>query len=197
MYLGSTTELVAKLTCRLIPVVGVRLWFLSPSKNIDPNHPVITAGVYTEAALELAFMLSNITCLKPFLRPFHSGYFVSTIDTKNSGYPTTKDSTSRGDTYYMISRAKSTADNKDGSMVQDSEVDGISSQTWSDTERTGKAPAFRPDRTSHRVTVLSNNDGQVVTRDREGSEDMIISKTQAWTVSYEDDQRKNSASTQV
>lgn len=94
----------------------------------------------------------------------------------------------------MISRARSTADNKDGSTVQHSEADGVSSQVWSDTERNGKAPAFRPDRTSHRATVLSNNDNHVSTGDREGSEDMIISKTEAWTVSYEDDQRKNSAS---
>lgn len=97
----------------------------------------------------------------------------------------------------MISRAKSTTENKDGSTTQRSEAEEVSSQAWSDTGKSAKAPAFRPDRTSHRVTVLSNNDGQVVIGERDGSEDMIISKTQAWTVSYEDDQRKNPANTQV
>lgn len=184
--------LFAEVLYRLIPIVALRLWYLSPSKNTDPNNPAITAGIYTEVALECAFMLSNITCLKPFLRPFHSGYFVSTVDNKNSGgYLTTKDSVSRGDAYYMISTARSATDNKDGPIVQ-GERESVSPEKQSNVERNARAPAFRPDHSSHRATVLSGDDDQIAPVEREGSEDMIISKTQAWTVSYEDDQQKKS-----
>lgn len=150
------------------------------------------ASIFTEIALEAAFMLSNITCLKPFLRPFHSGYFVSTVDAKSSGYKNTKDSSSRGDTYYMISRARSTNGNKDD-VAAHGALESMSQDNQSDIEGSARGPAFRPDHTSHRATVLSGS-GELVPRiDREGSEDMIISKTQAWTVSYEDDQRKSPA----
>lgn len=175
---------------RLVPVVGIRLWYLSPSRNPNSNDPAITAGIYTQIALEIAFMLSNITCLKPFLRPFHSGYFVSTIDNKTSGYLATKDSGSRGDTYLMISTARSKAESKtESTSVAEAEIKTADRQT--EAERRAKTPAFRPDHASHRATVLSDHGGQLADTDREGGEDMIISKTQAWTVSYEEDQQQD------
>lgn len=167
----------------------MRLWFLSPSKNPDPNDPAITAGVYTEIALEFAFMLSNITCLKPFLQPFHPEYFVSTVDDKASTYLSTKGSGSRGDAYLMISAARSTTGSKTGSATIDETEVGTANPP-SGIEGGGKAPAFRPDKSSHRAMVLSDHLERAAAAEMAGSEEMIISKTQAWTVSYEEDQPK-------
>lgn len=97
----------------------------------------------------------------------------------------------------MISAARSTADNKEESTVQGREMDAMSPEPQGDVERrSSRALAFRPDQASHRATVLSNSDDQIGHAEREGSEDMIISKTQAWTVSYEDALRKSSADLQ-
>lgn len=134
-------------------------------------------------------MLSNITCLKPFLQPFHPGYFVSTVDEKASTYLSTKGSGSRGDAYLMISAARSTTESKTGSAtIDEAEVGTATAQ--SGLEGGGKAPAFRPDKLSHRATVLSDHFERPAAADKAGSEEMIISKTQAWTVSYEEDQPK-------
>lgn len=167
----------------------MRLWFLSPSKNPDPNDPAITAGIYTQIAVEIAFILSNTTCLKPFLRPFHSGYFVTTVGNKSSGYASTKDGGSRGDAYYMISATRSAREGKPGPQVsevaQDQPVEG-----QMDGERSGKVLAFRPGQWSHRATVLSDHSDNVAPMETDGADDMIISKTQAWTVSYEDQRQQ-------
>lgn len=89
----------------------------------------------------------------------------------------------------MINTARSTAGSKTGTtIVEEPETQTIDSQ--SDVERSSKAPAFRPDHSSHRATVLSDHGDRLATTDKDGSEDMIISKTQAWTVSYEEDQQQ-------
>ncbi|KAK0301950.1 hypothetical protein LTR29_015541 [Friedmanniomyces endolithicus] len=73
--------------CRLLvaPVIALRLWQLSPPVTADPNTPPLNADILTEGALELAFMLASITCLKPVMKPFHSGYVISTAHVSGGG----------------------------------------------------------------------------------------------------------------
>ncbi len=62
----------------LVPVVAGRLFFLSPS-NVDARsvHAITISYIFTEAAMQYSLMSECMTCLKPFLQPFHSGYGVS------------------------------------------------------------------------------------------------------------------------
>ena len=128
-------------------------------------------------------MLASATSLKPFLRPFHTGYVFSTADVKGSGY-STAGTNSRGNAYYMLSTAKFTTDN-DGGVVQtkkDEEVEG-----HADQEDVARLPTSLP--RAHRAGHPSQ---RIKTREhgRTDSEQMIISKTEEWTVTYEDDQQR-------
>lgn len=133
--------------------------------------------------MDLAFMLASITCLKPFMRPFHSGYSVST--TKGATYNTTGKA-SRSDAYLMLSAARSVGGAKDKPAVR------VTSQGDHQAPLQQPArlpPVFRPDHVDHRTTIMSAD------RERhsdENSEQMIISKTQAWDVSYDDERSRGS-----
>lgn len=69
---------------RLIPIIAIRLFYLSPSENFDPTFTSILPNIFTEASLEYCLISASVTCLKPFLRPFHSGAVVSTIISADS-----------------------------------------------------------------------------------------------------------------
>lgn len=62
----------------LLPLIILRLYYLSPL-TIDAStpFPITTAGIYTQAVLELAIILASVTSAKPFLRPFHQEYFTA------------------------------------------------------------------------------------------------------------------------
>lgn len=68
---------------RLIPIIAIRLFYLSPSENLDPTVTSILPNIFTEASLEYSIISASVTCLKPFLRPFHSG-FVDIIPSADS-----------------------------------------------------------------------------------------------------------------
>ena len=124
--------------------------------------------------LDLTFILASVTCLKPFVRPFHSGYVVST--TPASGYASTSKNLHR-DAYVELSAVKSAAGNEDGAIIQTRR--GRDSRGYKKS-----AVVYRPDQVDQEATVSSANEGQPYSK----SHDMSISRTQAWPVSYEDDE---------
>ncbi|TKA68967.1 hypothetical protein B0A55_06608 [Friedmanniomyces simplex] len=160
------------------PVIALRLWQLAPSAVKNPDEPRLNAYILTEGALELAFILASITCLKPVMKPFHSGYTVSNAPASN--YITTVKKSNR-DAYLELSAARSAADNKDGTIIvtrRDRGSHGI------DHGYTKSAHIPRPDQVDHEATVSFANEGQP----HPDSHDMSISRTQAWTISYDDDE---------
>jgi hypothetical protein len=71
--------------CRLIPILAARLFFLSPDENYDPTLTSIIPHILTEAAMDYALVSTSITCLKPFLKPFHTGGVVNRVGGAGSG----------------------------------------------------------------------------------------------------------------
>lgn len=137
------------------------------------------ASTFTELVLAFAFMSASVTCLKPFLRPFSSGHFIAT---DGSGIPITGKS-SRGDAYYMLSKNKSKGDKVSTVRSMDGQ-ETQSSSPQSDHSSKGQ-PKFRPDLSSHRATVMS----QECEHSGSGPNEMVISMTQEWDVTYEEDHR--------
>lgn len=140
-------------------------------------------------------MSASVTCLRPFLRPFHSG-FVVTSSNQSKGYAT---ATTAKEKYYALGSVR--AANKDGSLqTANTEVSvGASSDQGATRDGRGNVSnqksASRRQDNSNGHTRSSSRDQQSLRRgDRSdgrshassGSEALIISKTQAWTVSYED-----------
>jgi hypothetical protein len=103
---------------RLIPVVVVRLFYLSPSENSEPTVTSIIPNIITEAALELCLISACITSLKPFLQPVHSGYMVTSVNAPGSSFRSGKRAKSQ-DSYYMLSTVKES--DKDGTLVSPNE----------------------------------------------------------------------------
>lgn len=143
------------------------------------------AGIFTETALGFAFMSASVTCLKPFLRPFHSGYFVST---DGSGVPVTGKG-SQADTYYMLSRSKSRHD-KDELRARSTDDHGTLTSPLYLQHTPRSQPKFRPDLSSHRATIMSQE------REHDGDE-KTISMTQEWNVTYEEDQQLHKATMKI
>ncbi|KAK5710780.1 hypothetical protein LTR17_018696 [Elasticomyces elasticus] len=160
------------------PIVALRLWQLSPSTDTNTDKPRIYAYVLTEGVLELSFILASITCLKPIMKPFHSGYIVTNGPV--SGYATTAKQSSR-DAYLELSAAKSAADAKDGTITvtkRDRSSHGL------DHAYTKSAHTMRADQVDHEATVTFASEGQPPS----DSHDMSINRTQAFTISYDDDE---------
>jgi hypothetical protein len=117
---------------RLIPIVAIRLFCLSPSENSDPTATSIIANILTEAALELCLISACITSLKPFLQPIHSGYIVNSVGAPGSGLRSGIRAKSQ-DSYYMLSAAKG-ADN-DGTLVSLNELPQAKAAGGADGDR--------------------------------------------------------------
>ncbi|KAK5702463.1 hypothetical protein LTR17_022296 [Elasticomyces elasticus] len=100
------------------PIIALRLWKLLPGQNTDTTMPSIAAEILTEVAMETALNLASVTCVKPFLRPFQEGGYISTT-TPNApaSYGITGASRSRSEAYLMLGTAGSTVKNKDGSIM--------------------------------------------------------------------------------
>ncbi|KAK4556125.1 hypothetical protein LTR86_006822 [Recurvomyces mirabilis] len=185
------------------PVIAIRLWLLSPSSNPTPNNPNVPASVFTQATLQLTFVLASITCLKPFLRPFHSGYAVSAAPsggynaTFNTGGYSTGGKRSRNDPYVDLSTAGKSAattsqlsrrgrvDGKDGGAIVLTDITTSPSDEVVD-DRDGEAPlVVRPDYQGHVTSVITHGSGgsEAV---RPPSKKMSISMTKEWGVRYDD-----------
>lgn len=169
---------------RLVPMVALRLLHLSPSNNLKSTNPSIAAAIYTEIVLEVSFMLSSITCAKPFLRPFHSGYFISTTNTKTSGYLKGGIS-SLDNSYRMLSAAKSNAGSNYSTSASGHSHPNFCSYTGNDDAAILDSKPinhFRPQPHSHRATVSAD----ILAQPHPSLDSMVISRTKAWTLTYEE-----------
>ncbi len=123
-------------------------------------------------------MLTTVTCLKPVLRPFHSGYFVRHAETTVAGQRSGLKAVS-GNAYYMLSGAKETQkSNKSAhSTIARSEQDEAEHPV------TPVSRAFVPrTRGAYQAAVVPQERGH-------GSSDTdqkLISKTQTWAIEYEE-----------
>ncbi|KIX02270.1 uncharacterized protein Z518_08209 [Rhinocladiella mackenziei CBS 650.93] len=168
--------------CRLllIPVVAIRLRYLSPDENHDPTFTSILAHILTEGALEYALISTSITSLKPFLKPFHTGAIVNTVGGSGSGLYSGSHSATQG--IYMLS-----------SIARDKKGNG---QTTTATVHSGNSDSGPPPRSKLYVgnisegttTVSSQPDPHRDDTESAGSNSsgqMIIRTTKEWAVRYE------------
>lgn len=160
---------------RLIPIIAVRLFYLSPAKNPDPTFNAIIANILTEAALEYSLMSACVTSLRPFLRPFHSGQIVDSVGA-----------------YYALSAIKGT--NIDGAAQTVKSIQRPSGSMGSHHGTTYPGSVvLRPDRGDQQAVISprSRRHSSKVRRDESvdsaGSDQMIIQKTKDWSVQYEVD----------
>lgn len=163
---------------------------------------MLMASIFTEASMQIAFILVSLTCLKPFLRPFHSGHLITTADanTKLSGYKTTHRGGGRSyksSDYVMLSTTK------DKDAASSTRASGhktysrpavavtaaeaptsapIGAQNQPASPPRALVPNSRGNRGSYHGTVMR----QERLKGSSDSEQMFISKTQTWTVEYED-----------
>lgn len=169
-------RIVANQLDSITPFVVLRLQNLSPESNTDQDEPRVMASIFTEACMQIGFILATVTCLKPLLRPFHSGYIITTADANLSGYKTGIRGR-KGSEYLMLSAVKDTSSNKPATTVS---VADSSDNT--NAQPAPPAKAFIPERHgSHRSPVVRHERMNGST----DSEQMFISKTQTWTVEYE------------
>ncbi|KAK5046180.1 hypothetical protein LTR84_008637 [Exophiala bonariae] len=159
----------------LVPLVALRLVHLRPSETTDVPRPRLIAGIFTEIVMSFSFILSSITCAKPFLKPFHSGYFIGTSNQKSFHGNAKSDSNSNGNSYRMLSAttSKSLAV-KNRSVQQEERPNG-------NINPHGDKSLFRPEPVSHHAAVSS----QAAKHQPRTSDQMEISQTKTWAVSYE------------
>ena len=69
---------------RLVPIVASRLYFLSPSVAAGSTYAATVSYILAEAAMQYSLMSECMTCLKPYLKPFHSGYGTSQSGSHNA-----------------------------------------------------------------------------------------------------------------
>lgn len=152
----------------MIPFTVLRLISLSPSQNPDQELPSTPAYIYTELVLNFAFIAAQCVCLKPFLRAFEMSNSHAVRPNELSGGV----KNSRGDTYYMLSATRSTADNTHAGLVSRlSELD--TQHSVSSTQ-----PTFRPGHKS-RTTIESQRCNTIQNED---PSKMTISMTKEYDV---------------
>ena len=154
----------------LIPIVAVRLFYLSPGQNHNPTVTSIIAAIITQFALQYSFMSASVTALRPFLRPFHSGHMlVDTVGAPGSGLHSGIRNGSQ-DAYHKLGAVRGT----DKGMPI-STVSALASVN-DDYQPTVTSP-------KHHSSKPSRDDMKSV--DSQGSDQMIIRKTRDYSVRYE------------
>lgn len=185
---------------RLIPLVAVRLFYLSPSQNPDPTFTSILASILTEAVLDFCLISASLTSLRPFLRPFHSGYIVDSVGAPGSGLRSGIRTRSH-DVYYTLSAVKATNDDGAGPTIKTIRRLPLGSKasphgiTHPEPVKPNLPHSFDPDLGEQQV-VISAQGRQCSTKGRQddiesvdsaGSDQMIIRKTRNWSIRYEVD----------
>ncbi|KAK2871601.1 hypothetical protein FQN49_003017 [Arthroderma sp. PD_2] len=72
-------------TPSLIPLIAMRLYYLSPGMNFDPTLTSIVPHILMEAAMDYGLAATSVTSLKPLLKPFHTGAIVNNVGSGESG----------------------------------------------------------------------------------------------------------------
>lgn len=141
--------------------------------------------------MNFTLIFASVTCLKPFLRPFDGGFLVTSIHSHVPAFgaaPVNKNSA-----YYELSAtqrsALSTSEQEKTMRSADRKHRSVTVSARGVDDDGGfvhvqsKPPlALRRDRVEQRATVGHDVVRPSVERD---GEQMLISKTQAWTVSYD------------
>ena len=126
--------------------------------------------------MDFALMATSVTCIKPFLRPFHSGLFAGPSTGRS---PAGHVKTSKSGTYYMLSGTRS---------VAATEPDDSPKTTPNvNTNVTEPCAIFRPDRVRSQTKIQTQERPTEV-----GTEELIISVTTEWDVAHEEAGRKTS-----
>lgn len=168
---------------RVIPIIIVRLIKLQPSQNTDTDKPDTWAMMLTEASMNAAFILASVTCLKAFLRPFGAGYLVSQSDTApTSGY-VTRPRGYKGSAYYMLSGVREKQQDKSATLVNATER--ADKHLSHELAAVPKAVVARG-QGMHRAHIHSQSRSHSYSSS-ESKQQMIISQTTEWSVSYEYD----------
>ncbi|KAM3563762.1 hypothetical protein MY1884_001126 [Beauveria asiatica] len=92
---------VSNIFHRLVVLIGLRLKYLSPSRNWDPTLTSIMPGIFTQAVLHFSIIASCVTTLKPFLRHFDPTYVLESADLSSSKRSRASINASR-DPYYRL-----------------------------------------------------------------------------------------------
>lgn len=188
-----------------LPIIACRLWALSP-KSGHAKRADVASDVLTQAEMCFALMLASAVCLKPFLQPFHPGWFVAKtagatgLTGNHSG-----DNTKGGNTYYELSGARASG----GLSSKDKKQRAITSVTSAHDRRNEESDeldliqpydkahltrdGLRPDRVENRATAFAPatpvsdlHAAEIQSRWDGGRADAHhISKAQAWSVTYD------------
>jgi hypothetical protein len=165
----------------LIPIVGVRLFYLSPDENYDPTVTNIIPHILTEGAMDFALVSTTITALKPFLKPFHTGAIVNTVGGTGSGlYSGSRSGQPQG--IYMLT---SVARNK--KEIGQTTTTSVNSDSGRYSTRP-KQKLYMGNTEAGKTTVSSQpteRGTDIESVDSTGSERMIIRTTTEWNVRYE------------
>ncbi|KAK3066098.1 hypothetical protein LTR53_017684 [Teratosphaeriaceae sp. CCFEE 6253] len=189
-----------------IPIIACRLWALAP-KPEDAERADIGAAVLTEAQMCFALILASATCLKPFLQPFHPGWFVAKTGVTGLTGNSSGQNTKRANTYYELSGARSAGgvmSSKDRKNRTITSVTSASDARGDDaSDEAGlitpydkahlQHGALRPDRAEHHAgafapatAVMDMRGAPDARRWPDSREDTHhISKAQSWSVTYD------------
>lgn len=164
---------------RLIPIVAMRLLYLSPRENYKPTLTIIPPHILTELALEYTLISTSITAPKPFLKPFHTGAIVNTVGGGGSGLYSGSRSGAQG--IYMLS-----------SVAKDNKVYGQTKTTTFRSESSNNSLQPRSQLYAGNTsgdTAVSCRGGplrdDIESVESNGSEQMIKRTTKEWAVRYE------------
>ncbi|KAJ9607858.1 hypothetical protein H2200_007937 [Cladophialophora chaetospira] len=190
MRLHKRLTILTAFGCRLllIPLIALRLVYLSPAQNNDPTVTSIIPAILTEAALEFSLLSTSITALKPFLRPLHTSAVVNSVGGNASSDPYSRSySRAQGKSQgiYMLSSVSNKSKH---------DKDEYQTTTTSIEPRTSDAiqapkPIFRPDLTGGETVTsvqVEQHRDDIESVESNGSEQMIIRTTRNWSVRYED-----------
>jgi len=181
LYIAHLPSPSRKLTqlLRLIPIVAIRLFYLSPSRNHNPTVTSILPHIWTEGALEYAIISTSVTSLKPFLRPFHTGAIVNTVGGGGSGLYSGSRPREQG--IYMLN-----------SIGTDKKCGGQTTTTTARSEDGNTGPQPRSKLYTGNiegVTMVSSGGDphrdDIDSVESNSSERMIIRTTKEWAVRYE------------
>jgi hypothetical protein len=144
----------------------------------DTKHH-LTAVMITQVVMGCAFIFASITCLKPFLRPFHPVAFGGSAPANGLFRYTAEPKGSRSDRYYELSGARSAADGKRDVVTTTRSVadDSTSDQEDLIEPANRPPPTFRPIGVEHTAQAVSTGGRH------NGGDGKLISKTRSWTVS--------------
>jgi hypothetical protein len=174
----------------LAPIIGLRLYYLSPSENTNPTYTSIIPHILTEAASNFALVATSVTSLKPFLKPFHTGAIVNTVGGTGSGVFSGTRPQYQG--IYMLAPVSGTKKTANDVTMTMTNATSRSNETTSG-EREVKQPAklYIGDNVPGQTVISASPGPQLKPASSrtgsDGSEQMIIKTTKEWNVRYEHD----------